>query len=143
MLQPCLTGGRALADARAGGGVPHLARPLPASPPGLLVSAAALTGLAAPHVSPPPRLTRLLLFLATPTLALRLVLHLQRGALLVTLAPGHRAAGQHDGHLPHPAHTRHAAGRGVTAPAAPPHHNMAGAQLVSVRVVGPGNRNHL
>ena len=143
VLQSCVTSVWALADAGAGGGVPHLPWSLSTLAPGLLVSAATLTGVSAPHVGLPLGLTSLTLHLATAALTLHLVLHLESGALLVTLAATHRALAHHDGDLPGPGGLGNTACRGVTASTAALDNNMAGAQLVNVSVVGPRNWNHL
>ena len=143
VLEPCVTRVGALADAGAGGGVPHLPWSLSTLPPGLLVPAAALTGLSAPHMSLFLGLTSLLLHFATATLTLHLVLHLECGALLVTLAASHRALAHHDGDLPGPCGLGNTACSGVTASTASLDNNMAGTQLVNVSVVRPRNWNHL
>ena len=143
VLQPSVTSVWALADAGAGGGVPNLAWSLSTLTPGLLVPAAALTGLSAPHMGLPLGLTSLTLHLATAALTLHFVLHLKCGALLVTLAATHWTLAHHDRDLPGPGGLGDTACCGVTASTAALDNNMAGAQLVNVSVVWPRNWNHL
>ena len=134
------TGG---AETGAGGAVPHPAPPLYTPPSLLLRPALTAAALSAPGVGRGLGPALLLQVVGTPALALHLVLHLQAGALLLTLPPRHRALGHHHRHLPHLPHSGHAGAGAVTAPAAPPHHHVARAQLLDVRVVRPRNWNHL
>ena len=134
------TGG---AETGAGGAVPHPAPPLYTPPSLLLRPALTAAALSAPGVGRGLGPALLLQVVGTPALALHLVLHLQAGALLLTLPPRHRALGHHHRHLPHLPHSGHAGAGTVTAPAAPPHHHVARAKLLDVRVVRPRNWNHL
>ena len=143
MSQTCWTGGESVAQTGAGGAGPEPARTVQTSPPGLLVLTLALTALSPPRVSLLLGLALLLQVLGTPALALLFVLHLEDGALLVTLPPTHRALAHHDGDLPDPGHDGHAGAGAMTSPTAPPHHHVAGAQLVDVRVVGLRHGDHL
>ena len=72
-----------------------------------------------------------------------IIAYLESGALLVTLASSHRALGHHDLHLPAHDAAGHTVTSAVTSSTAASDNNMAGAQLVNVSVVRPGNRNNL
>ena len=130
-------------EAGAGGRVPDSARTLHTPPSLLLSPALTATALSAPGVSLCLGQALLLQVVGTPTLALHLVLHLQAGALLLALPPRHRALGHHHRHLPHLPHSGHAGPGAVTASAAAPHHHVARAQLLDVRVVRPRDGNYL
>ena len=72
-----------------------------------------------------------------------IIAYLESGALLVTFASTHRALGHHDLHLPALDAAGHTVTSAVTSSTAASDNNMAGAQLVNVSVVRPGNRNNL
>ena len=72
-----------------------------------------------------------------------IIAYLESGAFLVTLASSHWALGHHDLHLPALDAAGHTVTSAVTSSTAASDNNMAGAQLVNVSVVRPGNWNHL
>ena len=143
MSEACWTGGESVTETGAGGTGPQSARTVQAPSPGLLVFTLALTALSAPHMTLLLGAALLLQVLGTPALALLLVLHLEDGALLVTLPSPHRTLAHHHRDLADPSSEGHAGTRAVTASTASPDHHVARAQLVDVRVVGPRHGNHL